>query len=195
MEDGGANTPGAQVWTYVSYSQLLQYASDADGDALSIVGVSGGRSWYAYDVALADEPEYGRVAVLAPQNYVGGIAFDFFVSDGRGGVTRQTAHGMVTPVNDLPVASLELLAEVQQLASQYAKRFYRLNMWDVEDGANLTVAVNSYPLQSTVILGEAPGRSYLAFKAGEQRLVYQGGADFFPSKMEFKEVSPKRKRL
>ena len=113
------------IWAF-SESQLLQGALDADGDVLSVAGISnvtGGTIKWVSDVtagissqasgvggaatSLGANQEKGRYIFEAAADYHGEGGFDYEVSDGKGGV--QIAHVTlnIIEVNDAPVAEGE----------------------------------------------------------------------------------------
>ncbi|MEO8022804.1 tandem-95 repeat protein [Polaromonas sp.] len=146
LEDGGYNSPGLQAWSYISYSKLLSGSSDADGDVLSIAGASNGRTLDGRSVSIVNDVANNRVGILAPLNYNGAFTFDFAVTDGHGAQVAQKAYGNVVAVNDLPTANIVLLARSESFGIDY----YRIDLADVEDGGNVAVAVERYPLQAPV---------------------------------------------
>ncbi len=146
LEDGGHNDPGLRAWSYIYHSTLLSTSSDGDGDVLSLVSAGNGRTLDGHGVSIVNDAANGRVGILAPLNYNGAITFDFTVGDGHGAQVSQKAYGNVVAVNDLPIANIVLLAGSLWNGMDY----YRVDSWDVEDGSNLGVTVERYPLQSSL---------------------------------------------
>jgi Ca2+-binding RTX toxin-like protein len=152
LEDGGHNDPGAQAWSYISYSLLLSGSSDADGDILSLMAAGNGRTLDGRSVNIVNDAANNRVGIMAPLNYNGAFTFDFTVGDGKGAQVSQKAYGNVVAVNDLPRATVTLLARGDTFTGA---DYYRLDMFDVEDGSNLALSVDRHPLQGTVTQGVA----------------------------------------
>src|SRR5207247_648684 len=82
----------------VSAPGLLGNDTDADGDALAVVGFSAPAHG-----ALALNPD-GSFTYTPVADYDGPDAFGYTVSDGHGGSARATVWLTVSAVNDAPVA-------------------------------------------------------------------------------------------
>ncbi|MCM5704388.1 retention module-containing protein, partial [Larsenimonas salina] len=80
---------------------LLANDSDADGDTLTITGVSGGQGGAA--TLNAD----GTITFTPAANFSGDATFRYTVSDGQGGSDTATVTVAVTGVNDAPVAEAD----------------------------------------------------------------------------------------
>ncbi len=88
----------------INPEQLLQTASDIDGDTLTVIDVR------AIDLTIQDwlvvtEDMEGNVTgiTLNPAgNYAGVFEFDFVVSDGKGGIVTSRATVTIDPVADMP---------------------------------------------------------------------------------------------
>lgn len=80
--------------TTVLSGSILSHASDADGDALSISGVSGS-STQGGTLALAT----GGILYTPATNFTGADSFTVTISDGRGGSVTATVNAIVTHGN------------------------------------------------------------------------------------------------
>ncbi|MEO8389890.1 putative Ig domain-containing protein [Polaromonas sp.] len=174
LEDGGYNDPGLQAWSYISYGSLLSGSSDAEGDALSIVGAINGRTLDGRVVNIVNDAANNRVGILAPLNYNGAITFDFTVSDGHGAQVSQRAYGNVVAVNDLPTANVVVINSPGFFGPVGISAYYRLDTYDVEDGANSTVSVERNPLWGSVQQGVTSAYVFDTY-IDENGTVYQLG--------------------
>lgn len=88
----------------ISRTDLLQGVSDADGDILTLVGVSGatgGQAWIDPDGNVRFRPGAGTA---------GDAHFDYVVSDGNGGTATTRVAVVVQPVDDAPLANATMRA-------------------------------------------------------------------------------------
>ncbi len=97
----GVATLGATENTavQVSVAKLLTYASDADGDTLSVTSVNG-VSAQGGTVALSAPGNAGTITYTPASNFTGSDSFTYVVSDGRGGTTTGTVNVTVSSPND-----------------------------------------------------------------------------------------------
>ena len=104
--DGGVNeAPVAQddvaaavqgVPLTLTAADLLANDSDADGDNLTITGVSDGAHG-----TVVDNGD-GSVTYMPNPDFFGIDSFDYIISDGRGGTDTASVSIVVEPVNDAP---------------------------------------------------------------------------------------------
>ncbi len=148
LEDGGEIDPTQSAWTYISHDLLLSGASDADGDALTIVSV--GKAKVAEgprirDVLVENDPMNRQVKVKTPLNYVGALEFEFTVSDGNGGQTTQKAIGSVAAVNDNPHLTVRTTStKTYGRGTNREVISFSIEAWDaeLEQTTSLTIAKN-----------------------------------------------------
>ncbi|MEZ4404147.1 MAG: tandem-95 repeat protein [Kofleriaceae bacterium] len=138
-----AATTAEDVALTVPVATLLGNDSDADGDALSITGVTAGAGG---TVALA-----GTDVVFTPTaNFNGAAGFTYTVSDGTVASTGAVAVA-VTPVNDAPVAVADAAGGYPNQPLVLAATTLTANDLDV-DGDVLTVTAVANPTNGTVAL-------------------------------------------
>lgn len=77
-------------------ADLLANDSDADGDNLTITGVSDGAHG-----TVVDNGD-GSVTYMPNPDFFGIDSFDYIISDGRGGTDTASVSIVVEPVNDAP---------------------------------------------------------------------------------------------
>ncbi|MGB4346230.1 MAG: tandem-95 repeat protein, partial [Burkholderiaceae bacterium] len=159
LEDGGQTNPSLNAWSYLSYASLLCNSSDPDGDALTVSAVAGGQT--ADKVRLAvevvNDVANKRIAIKAPLNYNGAIELSFTVQDSKGASTTQKAYGMVTPVNDTPLLSVQKTGskEIRIAFSQVTQETWKINAWDPDANDTVSFMVERNPLRGAVSLGAA----------------------------------------
>jgi uncharacterized protein YjiK len=107
--------------------------ADADGDALAIVGFTS-----ASNGVLVDNGN-GTFTYTPGLNFNGGDAFTYTVTDGKGGRATATVAVTVTPVNDAPTAT----ADVVSIAEDGSSMFGVLADDGDIDGDTLTVTGNT----------------------------------------------------
>lgn len=157
LEDGGATDATKSAWSYLSHSQLLSGASDVEGDALTIVKVAGARTTgtgQSQPFEVLNDEANQRIAIRAPQNYTGTIAFEFTVSDGLGGETVQTAYGSVEAVNDAPYLTVQQTGSTINggRGANIQTTTWQLTAWDPDAGQTVAFAVERNPLRGSVAI-------------------------------------------
>ena len=94
---GSINEDGSRV---ITSDQLLAIALDADGDTLSVTGLS-----VTEGSGTLVESGLGSWTFTPDPDWNGPVAFSYTVDDGRGGTVGGATAGLtVDPVNDAPVA-------------------------------------------------------------------------------------------
>gem|GEM_PF-3720090 len=84
--------------------------SDIDSDPLTITEIDGQPVVVGQPITLADGTGFvvvnanGTVSYTPNPNYFGPVTFTVLIDDGRGGTDMSTVTGIVTSVNDVPVA-------------------------------------------------------------------------------------------
>lgn len=155
-EDGGATDPTQSAWTYLSHSLLLSGATDVEADSLAVMNVANaqtvGRST-TQSVEVFNDMQNQRIGLRAPLNYNGVIAFDFTVSDGRGGETTQKAYGWVSAVNDVPYLTTQRTA----ISSRQSGRIsvievstWQVSAWDPDADQTVQIGIAKNPLRGAV---------------------------------------------
>lgn len=157
LEDGGDTDPTKSAWSFLSHDLLLSGASDMDGDALSIASVSEVRTTGEANpqpVELVDDAQARRIGIRAPLNYHGAIEFQFNVSDGQGGETTQKAYGVVAPVNDTPMLTVQQTGESQRrlLGLSINRSTWQIAAWDPDEPSHIRLATERNPLRGSVAL-------------------------------------------
>ncbi|OFX10325.1 MAG: hypothetical protein A3G22_00005, partial [Alphaproteobacteria bacterium RIFCSPLOWO2_12_FULL_40_11] len=84
----------------VAIIDVLQFASDVDGDALAITGVSSP----AHGIATI---ENGKITYTPYPNYFGSDSFNYVISDGNGGLTSKQINLAINNVDDVPQINIE----------------------------------------------------------------------------------------
>jgi Ca2+-binding RTX toxin-like protein len=123
---------------------LMNNDADADGDALTIVGV--GNAVHG-TVALSE----GNVVFTPAANYNGPASFDYAVSDGHGGTSTATVNIDVVAVNDAPVTADDPVAAVEDTPLVLTPASLLANDGDV-DGDALTIISVGNDSHGTVAL-------------------------------------------
>ncbi|WP_194163481.1 tandem-95 repeat protein [Mycolicibacterium sp. P1-5] len=126
---------------------LLGNDSDADGDTLTVTGVSSG----THGTAVLS----GATVTYTPnQNFSGADSFTYSVADGHGGTATGTVGVTVTPVNDAPVAGSDIVTTAEDTAVSIAAGALVGNDSDA-DGDTLTVTGVSSGTHGTAVLSGA----------------------------------------
>jgi Ca2+-binding RTX toxin-like protein len=86
---------------------VLPFASDVDGDALSLVGVSGAEHGVALVVG-------GKIIYTPNPDYFGADSFEYIISDGNGGVVSKTLGVTINNVNDAPIINVDGVANIKE---------------------------------------------------------------------------------
>ena len=133
--------------------------SDADGDALTISGIN--QPAHGSAVLNAD----GTITYTPNANYNGADSFTYTVSDGNGGTATATVNIIVTSVNDLPVATDDLIAVAEDTSIVIDMPFLLSNDTDA-DGDTLVVSGHTQVAHGTLTdnpdgtLGYAPNANW-----------------------------------
>jgi hypothetical protein len=122
----------------IAAASLLGNDTDANGDVLTITGVSG-----ANGGTVAFDPQTGMVTFTPDENYTGSASFSYAISDGRGGTSQASvdlvvmdigaisslfqpgALPAVASVNDPSAIELGMQFQVSQSGSIAGIRFYK----------------------------------------------------------------------
>jgi len=94
---GSMNEDGSVV---ITSAELLAQASDMDGDALSVTGLT-----LASGSGVLTDNGDGTWTFTPAADWHGSVSLDYTVSDGHGGTAPATAGLTVDPVNDAPVVA------------------------------------------------------------------------------------------
>ena len=143
---GSIDEDGSLVF---SRADLLATASDADGDALTVTGLS----VVSGDGTLTDHG--GGTWTFAPSaDWNGAVTFDYTVSDGNGGTIDTSANLTVTPVNDAPV--IDVNATINVAAETTVSLAGHLHAGDVDNVASdLAYTIIHAPEFGTLMLDGA----------------------------------------
>ncbi len=117
----------------IPVGQLLANDSDADGDILTIIGVSTNSAHGGIVVLIGT-----NVVYTPPAGFVGVDTFTYTVSDGQGGTATATVTVTVTRANRDPVAANDSASTTQNVALQLSVATLLANDTDA-DGDPLTV--------------------------------------------------------
>ncbi|CDL00028.1 conserved protein of unknown function [Magnetospirillum gryphiswaldense MSR-1 v2] len=130
--DLGTGTEDQRI--IISKSDLVENASDVDGDALAAANISA-------DHGTIIDNGNGTITFVPDANYNGDVTFSYTVSDGQGGTASGTATLDVTAVNDGPVVSgtVDLGDSLEDQAVIISKEDLLGNATDV-DGDTLSAA-------------------------------------------------------
>jgi hypothetical protein len=122
---------------------VLANDSDANGDALTVTGVTQGANG-----AVVANPD-NTLSYTPNVNFNGGDSFGYTISDGKGGTASATVSVTVTPVNDAPVAADDTASvgpnsavTIPVLANDSDPDGNPLTVAAVTQGANGAVAIN-----------------------------------------------------
>ncbi|GAB6110262.1 cadherin-like domain-containing protein [Desulfomicrobium salsuginis] len=130
----------------ITAAELLAHASDIDGDALSVTGltVASGSG------DLTDNGD-GTWTFAPTADWHGSVSFDYTVSDGHGGTAPATAALTVDPVNDAPVVEVNSLLLVNELAARSLTG--SLSATDVDNAASdLGYTITQGPANGVLLL-------------------------------------------
>ncbi|MFT6258380.1 MAG: Ca2+-binding RTX toxin-like protein [Rickettsiales bacterium] len=86
---------------------VLSFASDIDGDVLTISGVSNPIHGFA-------TIENSKIIYTPDQDYFGSDSFDYFISDGNGGLVTKTINLTINNVNDSPQINIDEVVNVRE---------------------------------------------------------------------------------
>ena len=122
---------------------VLANDSDVDGDALSVISVSGGANGTV--IRNGD----GTLTYTPDSDFNGTDSFTYMVSDGNGGTDTGTVTVTVNPLNDAPTATADAVATSEDTAVTFAVTGNdsdvegdSLSVSAVTQGSNGTVAIN-----------------------------------------------------
>lgn len=137
-EDGLSDSQRMQdrATVYIDIKRTLltsDLVSDAEGDALHVNWV-GPASIPGTQLLL--DSQNGRIALTLPHHYNGPLKFDYSVSDGKGGITKQTANVIVNAVDDAPHIKEERLSKSIEVSGK-GWSSWRLNVVDVDSDVSL----------------------------------------------------------
>ncbi|TNC96937.1 MAG: hemolysin-type calcium-binding repeat family protein, partial [Stygiobacter sp.] len=130
--DLGTGTEDQRI--VINKSDLVENASDVDGDALAAANISA-------DHGTIIDNGNGTITFVPDANYNGDVTFSYTVSDGQGGTASGTATLDVTAINDGPVVSgaVDLGDGLEDQAVILSKEDLLANASDV-DGDALSAA-------------------------------------------------------
>ena len=147
--------------------------TDPDGDVLGLIQINGAFIAAGGSIAVAGgtvtlNPD-GTLTFVPLPDFNGPVSFAYSLSDGNGGTASATVTGLVTPVNDAPVASADSFTGIEDTPSTVA---VLANDGDI-DGDPLTITA----INGTAI---APGGS-VAVVNGSVTLNLDGTLTFVPN--------------
>ena len=117
-------------------STLTANDTDADGNTLTVVGVSNATNG---SVSLSG----GQITFTPTADFHGTATFDYTVSDGNGGSSTATVTVTVGPVNDAPVANADVLSATEDTPATFTAGELTGNDTDVDGDALTLVSVTS----------------------------------------------------
>jgi Big-like domain-containing protein len=128
--------------TPLSFASGLLAANDTDvdGDALSVLSVTGGPDTHGTANLAA-----GTVTYAPALNFNGTATFEYAVSDGHGGTTAGTVEVTVNPVNDPPVAVGDSKSTDEDMSLSFDATQLVANDTDVDGDALAVVTVTGGP--------------------------------------------------
>ena len=155
LEDSGANT-----------ISVLANDTDADGDTLSVTGVTQGAHGSAVNNGTS-------VSYTPAANFFGSDSFTYSISDGKGGSGSATVNVTVTNVNDPPVAVGNSYTINQDTVLNVAAPGVLDNDSDI-DGDPLTAILVSSPSHGSLALNANGSFTYTptAHYAGSDSFTY-----------------------
>ena len=140
---GSIDEDGSLVF---SRADLLATASDADGDALTVTGLSVASG----DGTLTDNGD-GTWTFAPSADWNGTVIFNYTVSDGNGGATATAANLTVNPVNDAP--GIDVNAPINVEAEATVSLAGYLHAGDVDNAASeLAYTITHAPEFGTLML-------------------------------------------
>ncbi|TKG28279.1 tandem-95 repeat protein, partial [Vibrio sp. F13] len=156
----------------ISFDELLANDTDIDGDELSIVV---GSITSAANGELFVDYTDNTITFTPDTDYNGEATFKYKVTDGYGGEDEAEVTLNITPVNDAPVLTGDLLGEVDEEGS-YTITAEDLGYTDVDDtvtGVNFTVGNAS---NGTILVGGVPSNHFTVAQlaAGEVTFKHDG---------------------
>ncbi|SFK54279.1 Cadherin-like, partial [Desulfomicrobium apsheronum] len=127
-------------------ADLLATASDADGDALTVTGLSVASG----DGTLTDNGD-GTWTFAPSADWNGAVIFNYTVSDGNGGTIDTSANLTVNPVNDAP--GIDVNAPINVEAEATVSLAGYLHAGDVDNAASeLAYTITHAPEFGTLML-------------------------------------------
>jgi hypothetical protein len=173
----------------IAQADLLANDSDADGDTLSVVSLTG-TVW-----GLLVDNDNGTLSYTPNPDYWGEDGFDYTISDGRGGTASATVTISIIPVNDPPVASDDAYETDEDVVLNIAAPGVLGNDGDV-DGDTLTASIETGPAQGSAMVNLDGSFSYTpnADYYGKDSFTYvvadgQGGTDSATVSLTIKPVN------
>jgi len=140
----------------IPVAQLLANDSDADGDTLTIIGVSTNSAHGGIVVLIGT-----NVVYTPPAGFVGVDTFTYTVSDGQGGTATATVTVTVTRANTNPMAGNDSASTTQNVALQLTVATLLANDTDA-DGDTLTVfEIDMVSAQSGATLWSGTNITYI----------------------------------
>ena len=123
---------------------VLANDTDPDGDTLNVISVTQGGNG-----AVSINPDK-TVRYVPNLNFFGSDSFTYTIDDGHGGQSTATVNVTVTPVNDAPTFTINLLSQTVQYSDPITT--VTVSVSDVDDAtADLTLTVlSSVPAGLTV---------------------------------------------
>ena len=118
---------------------LLQGFSDADGDALSVTGLTATH-------ATVTVRSNGTFAVTPALNYNGPVSLSYSVSDGHGGTVAATQTFVLDAVNDAPTGAPTVNLQAVENTPLIISNADLLQGFSDPDGDTLSVAVNFFSI-------------------------------------------------
>ena len=140
----------------ISFDELLANDTDIDGDELSIVV---GSITSATNGELFVDYTNNTITFTPDTDYNGEATFKYKVTDGNGGEDEAEVTLNITPVNDAPVLTGDLLGEMDE-AGSYTITAADLGYTDVDDtdtGVTFTVGNAS---NGTILVGGVPSNHF-----------------------------------
>ncbi|MEZ8859758.1 tandem-95 repeat protein [Vibrio sp. 10N.247.311.51] len=156
----------------ISFDELLANDTDIDGDELSIVV---GSITSAANGELFVDYTNNTITFTPDTDYNGEATFKYKVTDGNGGEDEAEVTLNISPVNDAPVLTGDLLGEVDEEGS-YTITAEDLGYTDVDDtdtGVTFTVGNAS---NGTILVGGVPSNNFTVAQlaAGEVTFKHDG---------------------
>ncbi len=128
----------------VTPATLLQGFSDADGDALSVTGLTATH-------ATITVRSNGTFAVTPALDYNGPITLSYSVSDGHGGTIAANQTFVVDPVNDAPTGVPTVSLQATENTTLIVSNAQLLQGFSDVDGDTLSVAVNFLSIHPDIV--------------------------------------------
>lgn len=127
---------------------VLDNDSDPDGDPISVISFT-----QPANGSVVVEPD-GSFVYSPLSEFTGPDAFDYTISDGRGGTDTATVTIIINPVDDCPPKNLPPIAAKDIFTAEFNTEFTG-NVLDNDtdpDGDPLSVLINTQPQNGTVVM-------------------------------------------